>query len=983
MNNLWFGAAVVLSLAASAAAQVTAPAGGPPGGGARFLLPGGVEIEFVADNIVHVTTSRKRTYPSFAVLPQNGPAPTVGILRNGGNATYRTERLAVTSDANGALQFADVQGNVLLREAPEGRTVPKDGSPQTVRQQWLPNADESLYGLGQHQYGLVNIKGYDFDLWQHNTEIAVPMLVSSKGYGIFWDNPSYTRFGDPRDYEAIPPDHLLDASGNPGGLTATSFSDAAFTRTIGTRIDAAINVAPGVRQPQATPAGAVSPISTTAPASAPAGGTATASAPAGNGPRQGGRGGNRNQEQAVRWEGQIQADAAGTYQFALYANGGCKLWIDDVLLADHWRQNWLPWRDLAKVHFDANTKHKIKVEWSKDQGTHCQLTWKTPSPNENTSLWSQVGDGVDYYFIGGAKAGKGGGDGAVAEVIRGYRTLTGQAPMMPVWAFGLWQSRQRYETQEGSLEVVKGFRSRNIPFDNIVQDWFYWRENAWGSHEFDPARFPDPDAWIKEIHQQNARLMISVWGKFYPGTDNFTAMHDAGFLYQPNLDEHIRDWVGRGYEYTFYDAFNPKARELFWQQVSTRLFSKGVDAWWMDATEPDLMPSPPTLDRQISHMPVTAAGPGEAVLNAYPLLNSQAVYEGQRKAAPDQRVFILTRSGYAGQQRYAAASWSGDISSSWTAMKKQIAAGLGYSISGLPYWTMDSGGFSVPGKWSTRNPTPENLTEWRELNARWFEFAAFVPLLRVHGEAPFREMWQFGGIESEAYKAMLKADRLRYRMLPYVYSVAGDVTHDGSTFMRPLVMDFPEDAVARDVTDQYLFGPSIMVSPVTTFGARNRSVLLPGAAGMWYDFWTGKAIRPETGPKSLILAAAPFDQMPLHVRAGSILPLGPDLQYTSEKRADPLTLLVYTGADAHFSLYEDDGLTYGYERQQFSRIPMQYSAANHTLTLGKRTGSFPAMLQSRTIQVVFITPDKPVGYSPEMTPDKTVTYSGDALDVHE
>jgi alpha-D-xyloside xylohydrolase len=671
----------------------------------------------------------------------------------------------------------------------------------------------------------------------------------------------------------------------------------------------------------------------------------------------------------------------------LYANGGYKLWIDGVLLADHWRQNWLPWSDLAKVHFEANSRHAIKVEWSKDQGTHCQLTWKPPagaSAGETTSLWSQVGDGVDYYVIAGGPSGSA---EAMDGVIAGYRELTGRAPMMPVWAFGLWQSRQRYETQAASLEVVKGFRSRGIPFDNIVQDWFYWRENAWGSHEFDPARFPDPDAWIKGIHDEHARLMLSVWGKFYPGTENFTAMHDAGFLYQPNLDEHIKDWVGRGYEYTFYDAFNPQARELFWKQVSAKLFSKGVDAWWMDATEPDLMPSPPTLERQIAHMPVTAAGPGAAVLNAYPLLNSEGVYEGQRKERPDQRVFILTRSGYAGQQRYAAASWSGDISSSWTAMKKQIAAGLGYSISGLPYWTMDSGGFSVPGKWSARNPTAENVEEWRELNARWFEFAAFVPLLRVHGEAPFREMWQFGGVESEAYKAMLKADKLRYRMLPYVYSLAGDVTQKDGTFLRPLVMDFPGDARARRVSDQFLFGRSLMVSPVTTYKAREREVYLPAVAGGWYDFWSGKTVTQNvtlnggtlTVPSAM--AAAPFDEMPVHVRAGAIVPLGPEMQYTTEKAADPLTVVVYTGADGDFSLYEDDGVTYGYERGQFARVPLHWAEGTRTLTIGKRDGAFPGMAASRTIHVVFVSPEKAVGYSAEIKADKTVTYSGEAVEV--
>ena len=561
----------------------------------------------------------------------------------------------------------------------------------------------------------------------------------------------------------------------------------------------------------------------------------------------GGRGRGGFNEQAIRWEGQVQADATGDYKFQLYANGGSKMWIDDQLVADHWRQNWLPMNDLAVGHFAAGSKHKVKVEWVKDGGSYCTLTWKTPEEGaaDKTSLWSQVGEGIDYYFVYGP---------TMDKIIAGYRQLTGRAPMMPVWAFGLWQSRQRYETQQASLDVVKGFRDRKIPFDNIVQDWMYWRQDDWGSHNFDPQRFPNPDQWVKDIHAMNAHVMISVWGKYYPTTDNFKAMNEKGFLYPVNPAE--KDWVGRGYQYAFYDAFNPAAGEMFWDQVNKKLFSKGFDAWWMDATEPDLtQPSPPILDNQLKDMGKTAAGISARVANAYPLLNSKAVYEGQRAAAPDQRVFILTRSGYAGQQRYAAASWSGDISSSWTAMKKQIAAGLGYSISGLPYWTMDSGGFSVPAKFNGRNVTPAALDEWREMNARWFEFAAFVPLLRVHGEAPFREMWQFGGDDSDAYKAQLKADRLRYRLLPYIYSIAGDVTQNDSTFMRPLVMDFPTDKTARDLNDQYMFGPAIMVSPVTTYKARNRDIYLPtdpgpGGGGLrpaWYDFWTGARLPRGNG----------------------------------------------------------------------------------------------------------------------------------------
>jgi alpha-D-xyloside xylohydrolase len=927
-----------------------------------------IKLQAIGDNIVHLQISPDAnpiSPKSFAVLPNLPPGKSSGGMTGDGLALNLAD-FSVRLGNNGAISFVAKDGKTILAEAPNARAFnPAEVQGEKtfhVRQQFLPDVSEALFGLGQHQLGLVNIKGYDLELWQRNTEIAVPFLVSSKGYGILWDNNSLTKFGNPADFAPIPADHIFDASGNPGGFTRTAFSDNALTTQTGQRTDAAISPGAAAR---------------------------------GRGPGAGGG------EAAVRWEGTILADTAGTYQFRFTFNGGGKLWIDDKLVADHWRQNWLTSDDLAKADFAAGTKHKIKLEWTKEQGTTVSLAWKTPTPDTpNTSLWSQVGAGIDYYFIYGGTAPRTAGvSPAVAspldKVIAGYRTLTGTAPMMPVWAFGLWQSRQRYETQAASLDVVKGFRDRKIPFDNIVQDWMYWRENDWGSHQFDPARFPDPDQWIKDIHAQNARLMISVWGKFYPTTDNYKALaaKDAMYPVYP-----VKDWVGNrgGYQYAFYDTFNPAGRELFWQQVDDRLFKKGVDAWWMDATEPDLVqPSPATFDKQVAAMPKTAAwggSTGASVMNAYPLLNSQAVYEGQRKSAPDQRVFVLTRSGYAGMQRFGTASWSGDITSTWTAMKKQIAAGLGYSISGLPYWTMDSGGFSVPSKFSnTRNP--EAVDEWRELNTRWLQFAAFVPLMRVHGEAPVREMWAFGGETSDAYKAQLKIDQLRYRLLPYIYSLAGDVTQNGGTFMRPLAMDFPTQTPAPNlndpcaVNDQYMFGPAFMVSPVTQYKARTRKIVLPLAMGGWYDFWTGKrtmgaltqnggiTIYPE------IETDAPYDQIPLHIRAGSIIPFGPDLQYTTEKKADPLTLYVYTGADGTFSLYEDDGLTYAYEKGAFSRIPISWNEQTKTLTLAKRQGSFPTMLQERTIQIIFVTPTKPVPYSPTATPDKTLKYTGDEIQI--
>jgi alpha-D-xyloside xylohydrolase len=395
----------------------------------------------------------------------------------------------------------------------------------------------------------------------------------------------------------------------------------------------------------------------------------------------------------------------------------------------------------------------------------------------------------------------------------------------------------------------------------------------------------------------------------------------------------------------------------------------------MDATETDLRPTP-TLEGQKEYAHPTALGSGSRMLNATPLVNSQGVYEGQRAAAPDQRVFILTRSSFTGMQRYASANWSGDTTSTWTAFRKQITAGLGYSLTGLPYWTMDIGGFSVPARFSSATPRPEDVEEWRELNTRWFQFGVFTPLTRMHGEKPYREMWEFGGESHPAYQTQLKFDRLRYRLLPYLYSLAGAVTHENSMFIRPLAVDFTDDTTARDLADEYMFGPAFLVNPVTHYQARSRSVYLPRAAS-WYDFWTGAAL---AGGKT-IEAPAPYDSLPLYVRAGSIIPFGPELQYTQEKPADPITLYVYAGADGSFTLYEDDGVSYGYERGAFAKIPIRWNDAARTLTLGARTGEFPGMLRERTFGVIVIDAKQPAGFSFDAKPARTVRYDGKSIDV--
>ncbi|MBC8132835.1 MAG: alpha-xylosidase, partial [Deltaproteobacteria bacterium] len=565
---------------------------------------------------------------------------------------------------------------------------------------------------------------------------------------------------------------------------------------------------------------------------------------------------------AVNWTGTVTAPTTGDYTFRTYSSGNVQLTVNNQVVIDHWRQGWLPNEDLAHVRLTAGQTVPVRLQWSSDIAVNIlRLLWKAPVANRTTSLWSHVGDGIDYYFVYGPE---------LDNVVGGYRRITGQAPMMPLWAYGLWQCRERYRSAQEITDVLQGYRTRNLPLDNIVQDWQYWLPTQWGSHQFDAARFPDPAGMMTTIHNTyHARLMISVWPKFYTGTANFTALNAMpGYLYQLNLTEMKKDFVFAGMagatpSYTFYDAFNAGARAMYWSQINSNLFSKGIDAWWMDATEPEVVEGPFTsvasqVNTNQTHMHPTALGSGSRMLNAYSLVNSQAVYDGQRAVAPNQRVFILTRNGFAGQQRYAAASWSGDITSTWTSFKKQIPAGLSYSVSGLPYWTVDSGGFAVPPRFAATVPATPDATasadtkEWRELNTRWFEYATFLPILRIHGQAPAREIWQFGGNTSAAYLAMAKFDRLRYRLLPYIYSLAGAVTQQSGTIMRPLVMDFRNDATAREIGDQYMFGPALLVSPVTTYNARSRAVYLPTAPG-WYDFWTGTR---EAGGATITAAAA-------------------------------------------------------------------------------------------------------------------------------
>ncbi|HYC87273.1 MAG TPA: TIM-barrel domain-containing protein [Chryseosolibacter sp.] len=618
-----------------------------------------VRIRVVTPNIIHVLATAADTFSTAKSLiiarPDSGEQVPWELEVTGSDATIATAMVkARVSKKTGEVVFLNAEGEVLLKESEGGgktfTPTTADGVPMyAVRQTFQSPDDEALYGLGGHQNGEMNYKGLDIELAQHNIVDVIPFLYSNRNYGLLWDNYSVTKFGDARAYQPLNSLHLFSKDGKPGGLTADYFVN---DRVVKSFIEDEINYE-FLETPQVE-----------------------------NFPKDVSNGGK------VVWEGSMASEREGVHKFVFYSSGYLKVWIDGKLEVDKWRQNWNPWTSKLAVNFAKDEKHEVRIEWIPQGGflSVKHLDPQSPEEQGQISLASEAGDEINYYFINGSNA---------DEVIGGYRKLTGKAPVVPRWAMGFWQSRERYRTQDELLEVVRQYRSRHIPLDNIVLDWQYWDDPAWGSHEFDRKRFPDPAGMIAQLHDGlHAHMMISVWPKFNKGTAHFEEMNRNGFLFTNNIEKRRKDWVGVGYESTFYDPFNPAAGRLFWQQIDTKLNSIGVDAWWLDATEPD-MHSNLSLEERKKNMSPTALGPGAKYFNAYSLMNSKSVYEGSRASDSSKRVFILTRSAFAGQQRYGAATWSGDIASTWSDFKDQIATGINFSLSGIPYWTMDIGGFSV------------------------------------------------------------------------------------------------------------------------------------------------------------------------------------------------------------------------------------------------------------------------------------------------
>lgn len=612
-----------------------------------------------------------------------------------------------------------------------------------------------------------------------------------------------------------------------------------------------------------------------------------------------------------------------------------------------------------------------------------------------TSFSSQVGECADYYFMYE--------DGTQDGVIACIRNLTGNAPMFPLWTMGYWQCRERYKSPDELCEVLDKYRELKVPLDGIVQDWQYWGcDSNWNAMKFmnpryinklddkealrylpngedktakfDKPRFKTPEEMIKYVHKNNAHLMISVWASFGPWTDQFKELDKMGALLK------FETWPPKSGAHP-YDPFNKDARDLYWRYLS-HLHNMGIDAWWTDSTEPDHL-NPKDSDFDL----MTADGSFRSVHNAFPLATNQGVYNNQRAVSNDKRVFQMTRSGYFGQQHYGALSWSGDVVSSWEVLRNQIPAGLNFTLCGIPYWNTDLGGFFG---WEYNNDCTN--VAYQELHVRWFQWGCFMPLMRNHCSSPMmNEIWRFGKEGEWAYDAQKRFIDLRYRLLPYIYSLTGAVTHENGTIMRPLVMDFATDRKAILLDNEYMFGKNILVCPVTqplytkkvegnkgvatvaniAKASSPVQVYLPKGS-KWIDFWTNEMI--EGGRE--INRECPISIMPLYIKAGSILPLGPKVQYTSEKKWNDLDICIYPGANGEFTLYEDEFDNYDYEKGAFTSIRFTWDDANRTLTISDRNGSYPGMLKNRRFNLTVMKPGKQNAETVMIKADKKVSYSG-------
>ena len=611
------------------------------------------------------------------------------------------------------------------------------------------------------------------------------------------------------------------------------------------------------------------------------------------------------------------------------------------------------------------------------------LYWENYSPTqfddgpEGMSFTSEAGKGIDYYFMYGGSA-----DGVIAQM----RYLTGDVPMFPLWTYGYWQSKERYKSANETLGIVQQYRKLGVPLDGIIQDWQYWGSNyLWNAMDFLSEEFSNGRQMIDEVHKLGAHFMISIWASFGPMTKAYQELKEKDLLFD------FETWPQSGLTFwpprkdypsgvKVYDAFSPEARAIYWKHLKT-LHDYGTDAWWMDSTDPDCFDGSPAT---YAHKAGQEGGTWRSLRNAFPLETVRGVYQAQRNASGNsgqKRVFIMTRSSFAGQQHYGSNMWSGDVNSSWDMLRKQVPAGLSFSLTGNPNFNTDIGGFFC-GAYNNRGggSAPRN-PQFQELYVRWMQYGLFCPVFRSHGADAPREIWQFGKKGEPVYDALEETIQLRYRLLPYLYSTAWQVTTNNESYLRPLFSDFAQDRRVWDMTDEFMFGRSILAAPIldpqyteekiirtdamtgwnkNDVGSQKEDVrgvdwntpmtaekYLPKGAD-WYDFWTGKRYQ---GGQTVTLETQ-LNRVPMFVRAGSILPMGPVMQYVGEKKWDNLELHVYPGADATFTLYEDEGDNYNYENGVYTIIPITWTDRTKTLTIAERKGSYPGMLEKRHFTII-------------------------------
>ncbi|MBR4921094.1 MAG: DUF5110 domain-containing protein [Prevotella sp.] len=951
-----------------------------------------VRLQVVNDHIIRVQATSEETLPqkkqSLMIVEQK--AQPKFYVTDGDIVSVKAKNVeARVNKETGAITFFDAAGNQLLKEAVDGKlfknftvperelgmktgfTVPEEAKHGLTWQMKFDSpADESFYGLGQHQSEEFNMKGKNEDLFQYNTKVSIPFVLSNKNYGILWDSYSYCRFGNPNDYLQLNRAFkLYDKKGKEGHLTGT------YIDKDGKKL---VRDEDSIYYEYAYPA------------------TSEIANKTDNGGLKNLPKGFSLQGANVTYEGFIEPECCGKctgkpadYQFILYYSGYVKVYIDGKeVVPERWRTAWNPNAYKFTAQVRKGVKNQLRIEWQPDGGeAYCGLRVSEPRSEEERgqlSIWSEMTRDMDYYFIAGQN---------FDEVISGYRTLTGKASLYPKWVLGFWQSRERYKTSEEVESTLAEFRKRHIPIDNIVQDWNYWPEDQWGSHQFEVSRYPDPQAMLDNVHKMHGRFMISVWPKFYVNTENYKELDKNGWMYTQAVKDDIHDWVGPGYVGGFYDAYDAGARKMFWRQMDENLYSKynhdgiaGVDAWWMDASEPNVRDCTPMWYRKALCGP-TALGTSTEYFNAYSTVNADAIYNGQRSVWKgkdnEPRVFLLTRSGFAGEQRFSTATWSGDIGTRWEDMRAQMTAGLNYSMSGIPFWGMDQGGFCVENRYMAAQQLydrtkveNEDLKEWRELQCRWNQFGTFIPLFRSHGQWPLREIWNIAPDNHPAYQSFVYYDKLRYRLMPYLYSMAGWAHFKDYTLMRALVMDFNGDKEVENIGNQWMFGPALMACPVGYYKARNRSVYFPKQCG-WYNLYTNDYIE---GGQSLIVDA-PYEQIPVFVREGAIIPFGPEMEWSDEKPAELINLYVYAGQNGSFQLYEDEGVNYNYEKGKYATIDITYDDASKTVTIGTRKGQFNGMLKNRRFNIVLVTKDNAKPLNLENPEGKMVQYSGKEVSV--